>query len=324
MTTTNVTLGRSVAESKEYLAAVKAGRIGELSFSVQNALVGSTGLVRPDVHLLTGDQARGPVPTVGLLDMISREPVSSDVVPYTYVSAVTNAAAPVAEATTAASVTYDLPGTGAVIQPAGGSYAPESSFTTARADALVQSVRTRLDLTRKAVMDAPRLEALVNGVLRRMLLAALEAQLIQGNGTAPNLLGLLATPGIQSTSVGTTNEARVADALLKSANSGGGAPTGVLMSAGTYFGYFKDSDAYRGGRPTIHKVPIILSEMPAGKLAVANWAQLMLFDRQEESVAFSDDHADFYARGLVCAIAEVRAALGVLFPASVVTMDVIV
>jgi hypothetical protein len=302
MTTKVSSLGHAVVDDHQYKAAVRAGKFDELAFHPQAALLTSDGLVPPDDSRSRGDLVRGPVPTAGLLDVISKEPTASDVVPYTYVDSVDNQAAEAAEDGQAAA----------------------SEFTMARADALVQSIRTTVDLTRKSVQDPPRLRALLDGVLTRMLRARLERQLIQGNGIAPNLRGLLATPGIQSTAVGATNLDRVADALKKSADSGGGMPSGVLMSPAVYFAHFLDDDPHRPGPATVHKVPVILSDgAPADKVVVANFEQVVMFNRQAETVALSDSHADYYIRGLVAAVAEVRAALGVLFPASVVAVDLV-
>jgi HK97 family phage major capsid protein len=314
---------RTVIDHAAYREAVEAGRFGELAFSVQNSLITTpAGSVPADGGLLRGDLVAGPVPVLGLLDMINIEPTSSDQVSYSYVDAVTSNTTTVGEASTAAAPTAPDLG-GALIRAAGGSYPGESGFTMVRANMLVQSIRTQLDLSKKAAQDAPRLQALLDNTLRRMLRKTLEVQLLTGDGVAPNIRGLLATPGVQTTVAGADNPTRAADALAKSVASGGGMPTAIVTSPATYIAKLMDADEHRGGPPTYHKLPVILSDgCPVGKVIVGNFAENMsYFDRQAETVMLSDAFADFYIRGLVCAVAEVRGCMGLTFPASFVSFD---
>lgn len=315
-------IGQSITTDPGYLAAVRAGRFADLTFQPRAALVASPAEAVPaDVRQMAGDRVRGPVPATGLLDLIDVVPTGSDRVPYAYAAAI-NAAAGVAEAVTAAGP--DAPDLGGELVPAvGGGHAAASDIALTPAVATVEGIRTFLEVSKKAVQDAPRFQALVDGALRRMLRYELERQICQGTGT-PELVGILEHPGVQTTTDGATNVARAAAALQASAESGGGAPTGVLMSPATYFAYFLDDDAYRGGVPTIHKVPVVLSDgMPDSTVVAGNLAHITLFDRQQPSVTVSSDHADFYIRNLVAVQAEVRAALGVLFPASLVSFAVV-
>jgi HK97 family phage major capsid protein len=324
MKTTHV--GRTVVENPDYINALKNKRIGDLSFGhFQNALlVSPEGAVPPDGSQLRGDRTAAPVPTLSFLDIIDTEPTGSDLVEVAFVSSIDDQTAPVDEATTAAPTgvnsTTHLPE-----QLAGGGYSTESGLSLAQVNVLVRRMSTVLYVTNQAAKDPPRLMRLIDTVLRRMLRAQVELRLIQGTGAAPQPLGLLNAAGIQSETGGVTNVERAKLALLKSLNSGGGAPTAFLMSPATRSTYFADDDPYRPGPTVLHKLPVATSEgVPAGKVLVANFAdQLAYLDRQEESVSISSSHGDLFARGIVALLGEVRGALACRYPSSVVVFDVI-
>jgi HK97 family phage major capsid protein len=264
------------------------------------------------------------VPTLSFLDLIDTEPTSSERVEVAYVDSLDDQTAPVDEAATADAPAMD-PVTHLPLQSPSGGYSPESGVSLAQVGVLVRRVGTVLYVTTQAAKDPPRLMPLIDTVLRRMMRAKLEQQLIQGTGVAPAPLGLLNVVGIQSETGGATNVERAKLAILKSLNSGGGRPTAILMNSGTYFSYFADDDPYRPGPAVVHKLPIAVSEgVPAGKVIVAPFAdQISYLDRQEEAVSLSSSHGDLFARGIVAVLGEVRGALACRYPSSVVTFDVI-
>lgn len=79
----------------------------------------------------------------------------------------------------------------------GGNVKPESTIAFEEDDAPVRTIATTLPVTDQIVDDVPGFQALLEGRLNDFLVQEEDEQLLNGDGTNPNILGLLQTPGIQ-------------------------------------------------------------------------------------------------------------------------------
>jgi HK97 family phage major capsid protein len=77
----------------------------------------------------------------------------------------------------------------------------------------VKRVSAWVPATEEVLMDAPGLSDYINGRLVEVLYTRDDAQLLNGDGTGANLLGLLQQQGLQSSSAGSTKRQAVADGI---------------------------------------------------------------------------------------------------------------
>ena len=88
--------------------------------------------------------------------------------------------------------------TAGAVEVAEGSPKPEAAITFEVDQATVRTIAAWVQLTRQLVEDDPQVEGYLRARLTNGVRARLSNQIIAGNGTAPNLRGFLATPGIGS------------------------------------------------------------------------------------------------------------------------------
>jgi HK97 family phage major capsid protein len=296
------------------------------------------GLITPDDRgLLVGpDMFMRPL---ALRQLVTGGTTTSDQVEYARVTGFTRAAAPVPEATTSEAPTSD-PATGAVVQPAGGGYKPESSFSTVRVSTSVKTIAHWIPATKRALSDAAQIRTLIDSFLEVGLEEELEDQMIAGDGTGENFEGLASVSGTQS-------QAAVADPAGKPAGFGkllalrraktlvrtvGRAQaTGYVIhpndlqdldeiSDGDGRFYFDGPSGANNSTP-LWGLPVIESEAATpGSAWIGDWRKAILWDRQQASITVTDSHQDFFVRNLIAILAEMRAAFGIIQPSAFVSV----
>lgn len=191
-------LGEQVTSSENYKRAVSAKSSNErfgVSFDLDTKVAGNI--------LETGVGAGGLVPTYlpGVVPTLFRRLTVSDLIPqgtmssasliYVQETATTNGAATVAE----------------------GALKPQSDLTLSQVTENARKIATVAKISDEMLQDVQYIESYVNGRLVLFVQLAEEDQLLNGNGTAPNLTGLLNRTGLQpAQAVGT--DTRV-DAIFK-------------------------------------------------------------------------------------------------------------
>jgi HK97 family phage major capsid protein len=335
------TIGRQFTESAEFKAMLASTPNGQFSekMRVQSQPFGTktliTGLADASAGALVQNDFRGMLDPfyarpLTIKDLISPGNTTSDTVEFVRLLSVTNNAAVVAEATTAALPTQDG-STGPLILAAGGGYKPESGMVFERDTETVRTIAHWIPATKRALSDAAQVRTLIDTFLRYGLEEELEDQILMGNGVGENFTGINSTSGIQ-TQVAPVGPETVLHTLRRARRKvrigGRATPTAYVMNPIDWENIELMQDAndqfYSQGpfsmmTPRLWGLPVVESEaVTAGTAWVADWRHAVLWDREQASVQVTDSHADFFVRNLVAILAEMRAAFGVLRPAAFV------
>lgn len=279
---------------------------------------GAGAFIRPDYAPYVDLPFRQTV----LRDLITVVRTTSDVIEYPAQVSRVNNAAPTPEATST-----DLtasPGTGSGMKP-------ESSIVWEKRTANVVSIPHWIPVTRRAVMDAPQVQALIENDLKEGIEQVVENQMVNGDGTNDNFLGLEHTPGILGQSFITDIKTTARHALTQVEEVGIKRPTAFLLNPYDWttldldansFGIFYFGGPARLGTPTLWGLPVVTSpKVPRGTGYVGDFKVLWLWDREETTIRMSDAPDDFFLRNMLAILAELRAAFAVRYPAGMVQMD---
>ena len=259
-------------------------------------------------------------PTVVRALFANEDMPSGDTIEYAAQTGFDNAAAAVAQAVAA-------DGSGA-----SGGVKPQSSIAWAERTAPARWIATWMATTRQALADDSQIRALIDNQGRLMIRIEEDDQLLNGNGTAPNISGILDQVGLQTldlTGFDNLDGIRTARRLVKTGVSRLD-PTFIILNPidSEEFDLLKDDmGQYRGGNPignfnfdqSIWRLQRAESEAVAeGHAVVGARAGATVFERQPIQVLTADQHADFFIRNLVVILFEERLAFPVYFPTAFV------
>jgi len=211
---------------------------------------------------------------------------------------------------------------------------PTSVLTVARIEDTVRTIAHVSEaLDRALLSDFDALVVFIDQNLRLGVLLAEENQILNGNGTAPNLRGILNTVGIGTQAVGADTRA---DAIHKAINACRLAfhePDAIVLHPTDWQtvrlqknanGDYYTGDAVQGDPDRLWGKPVITSPVIAQGTglvgAFGHGAQL--WDREEARVTFTEsglgDSAgqELFSRNQIRFRAEERVAFGVPFPAA--------
>lgn len=327
-------LGEQFVESPEYKSLVDSGALtsDNAKFRTEpfrpKATKAATDVIYsgagPGGALVTPQYLPGVVPlpqrpTV-VRDLFSQGDATSDVLSYARQTAFDTAAAPVAQATSAA--------TGAK---------PQSSIAWSRVTSPIEAIATWMAATRRQLADAGQTRSLIDNQLQLMLKLVEDDQLINGSGVSPNLTGLKNVAGVQTLNVSASpstsqflnvDTIREAKRLTKTGAARLDAD-GVILNPvdAAKIDELKDNNSrYIGQGPfgqgpdTLWRMPRVESEAVAAGTAMvgAFKAGATVFQREGVAIFMADQHADFFIRNLVAVLAEERIGLAVFFPAAFV------
>lgn len=273
------------------------------------------GIVTP--QYLAGILAFQQRPLV-VRELFSQAPATSDSISYAAQTAFDNAAAAVAQATS--------PSTGAK---------PQSSIAWERRTAVIETIATWMAATRQQLQDAGQTQSLIDSQGRLMLQLEEEDQLLNGNGTSPNLDGLLNVTGVQTLNVavaGLDNLGAIRRAKrLVATGLSRFRPDAVVMNPidSEQFDLMQDLNGqYRGGNPVgnftfdqpLWGLRRVESEgLPAGRVIVGAFrAGATVFERMPITVYTTDSHGDYFVRNLIAILFEERLGFPVYFPSAFV------
>jgi HK97 family phage major capsid protein len=327
------TAGDAFVQSQEYADLKKSGALDSADrsfrsnpFSAPRLMGAATDVINTSTSpgggaLVTPQYLPGVLPLpqrpLTIRDLLSQDTTDSDTLSYARQTAFDSAAAPVAQATSLAT-----------------GLKPQSSIGWTRVTTPIESIATWMAATRRQLADAGQTRSLIDNQLTLMLKLVEEDQLLNGNGTSPNLRGILATSGVQTlvlTAVAAApfiNFDGLRDAIrLIRTGAAFAEPNGIIMNPidAAKADETKDTQArYLGNGPfaatidTIWRLPRVESlAITAGTALVGAFKQgATIFDREDPVILTADQHSDFFIRNLVAVLIEERLGLAVFFPAA--------
>jgi HK97 family phage major capsid protein len=261
-------------------------------------------------------------------DVLANGRTSSNMVEFVREASRTNNAAEVAEAT---SLTDGAK--------------PESGFTLEEASAPVRTIATLMYITRAALDDADQMQSYIDQLLRRFIEEREDQQILTGNGTAPNLRGLINQSGIQNLNGAyfTTTMPNKLDRLRRAKTrvrlGGRGRATAMILHPENVeeFELMKtnssdtDNNQYAalGGGPfgaaaggRIWGLPYVESEnLTVNKAVVLDGTAAMVMDRMDAQTYVTDSNRDLFERNIITILVESRIALPVFFPGKIAYVD---
>ncbi|MXQ08038.1 phage major capsid protein [Alphaproteobacteria bacterium GH1-50] len=301
---------------------VAAKRTARAGLEIKNTILGEGGSPQDptDTGVVPKDNMPGIVGgafrPLRLLDVVPRGTATSNQVHYTREASWTNNAAETAEA----------------------AQKPESTLIFEGIDEPVRTIATFLKVSRQAMDDQPALQSYIDARLRHAVEQRLEQQIIQGNGSSPNLSGMNQTGNHTDLTVVTAdndfdalNRAKqqvvVSDYMpsaflvnpadfgrLERTKTGISGDASYLAQGGNSITYLRN-----GMQPMTWGLPVIISNsVPSGSFFCISTDSMMLWSRQSTVVEIFDQNEDDVEKNLLTIRAEGRWAFGVWRPAAVI------
>lgn len=247
---------------------------------------------------------------IQVLDLIPTTPTSQSAVKYMEETTFTNAAAERAE---------------------GGAYA-EAALALTEKTSVVQSIGVWLPVTDEQLEDETRVEAYVDNRLPFMIRQRLDGQVLAGNGTDPNLRGILNVVGIQTQAKGADPVPdAVYKALTKVRVTGRALPNATLFHPNdwqdvrllrTADGIYIWGSPSEAGPERIWGLQVVQADALTENTGLvgdfANFSELAI--RRGVDVKVTDAHSDFFVNGKQAIRANLRAAFVVYRPAAFCTV----
>jgi HK97 family phage major capsid protein len=248
-----------------------------------------------------------PTPRLVVADLLASGTTDSNLISYMVETLFTNAAAAVAE----------------------GTDKPESALTFAAVSDAVRKIAHWLPVTEEMLEDVPAIRSYIDARLRLGVQIEEEDQLLNGNGTPPNISGILDRQGLAAAIPRAANESN-ADAIFRQIMTIYGAsflmPDGVVMnpadwvttvSTKTQTGEYLTAGPFSPIQsPTLWGLPVVLTPaiVAATALVGAFKQAAQVFRRGGIRVEASNSHQDYFIKNLVAIRAEERLALAVYRP----------
>lgn len=198
----------------------------------------------------------------------------------------------------------------------------EAVLQLAEQIAAIQKLTVFLPITDEQLDDEDGARDYVNSRLDLMLRQRIDSQLVNGNGTAPNLLGIKNINGIQTAAkvAGDSTIDTILKAIVSVQTVGFSDPSVIMMNPTDWMNIrlLRTTDGlYIWGHPsmvgpaTLWGLPVVASTYIT--LASAYVADLvgntMLFYRKGIEFLISNSHADFFANGKQAIRADLRCGL---------------
>jgi len=209
---------------------------------------------------------------------------------------------------------------------------PESALAFTERTSNVRKIATFLPITSEVMEDAPMMEDYINTRLQQFVAYREDSQLLKGDGIAPNLRGLINTPGIQTQAKGAdpTPDA-VHKAITKVATGSFLTADGVVMHPNdwqdirllrTADGIYIWGSPAEAGPARIWGLNVTLTTtITEGTALVGAFrAAAQVFRRSDIAMSVSDSHADFFQYNKLAIRVEERLALVVFRPSGLCTV----
>ena len=312
--------GTRFIDAEEVKAAMAQGQTwrGHVRIDMKAITSASASGASGTTALVPADRQSGLIQTVPNRQLVVRDLLmpgrtSSSVIEYIKEVLFTNNAAVVAE----------NPGTAK----------PTSDITFSQATAPVRTIAHLVKASKQILDDAPMLQSYIDGRMRYGLDFVEEQQLLLGDGTGQNLLGLMPQATTYVTPVGVTVTAATKIDTLRLAQLQAVLAlfpaTGHVLNPVDWCGIELTKDSQ--GRyifanpqgvasPTMWGLPVVqsLSMAVASFLTGAFKYAAQVFDREDANVAISTEDNDNFSKNMVTVRAEERIGLAVYRPQALV------
>ena len=327
--------GQQFVDSAEYKRVVDAGLLHNpanrvdisvktegslLDYLIRKALVYSGSgvggpLIRPD--RVQGLDYLWRQTTI--LDLIPTGTTTSNSIEYYEMTTSTNNAAAVSEATATTGTT---------------GLKPEGAISWTLRNQPVATIAEWIPITNNMLADAPAVRGLIDAQLLQHLQLTLETQVISGNGTPPNMLGILSNTGINTIGLGAGSGTSI-DAIYHAMTivmaTGLGNPTASVWNpldfeairlarenaaSGTLGGYLLGPPNTTGPTTLWGRPAVLAIGMPVDTALVADFSGMMLFDREQGAIRTGTIN-DQFVRNMLTILAELRAAFALFRPSQV-------
>lgn len=222
--------------------------------------------------------------------------------------------------------------TNAAAETSEGAAKPESELAFTQKSTDVRKIATFLPVTQELFDDVPAMRSYVENRLRSFIAAREDGQLLNGDGAAPNLRGILNTANILT-------QAKAADpamdaffkAIIKIATTAFLDASGIVMNAldwqairllRTADGIYILGNPNLAGPKQLWGLPVVTtSRIAQGTGLVGAFRDgAQIFRRSDVAFAVSDSHSDFFQKNLLALRVEERLALAVFRPSAFCTV----
>jgi HK97 family phage major capsid protein len=350
-----LTLGEAVAKSPAYSDFLSRFKSSDGSIA-KEVTVGRQQLAEAGVlygkGLITGlsDTSAGAFVTTQRLPVVSdlvgerrlyvRDLCTNIQIPgkdtfdYVTVTTKTNAAAPVLEATTSATPGLNNVAVGAYTAAHG--VKPEANLVFAVVTSIVETIAHIIPVTRRAAADGGQVMQLINEFMLYGLREEEEDQILNGNGTTPNLRGILQTVGINTVGSAGTDLDAIVDgiAAIRADNREPNAmvihpndwfSTGFLLAKDTAGNYLVgDPRASLDQLNSLWGLRVVVTPaMTENTVLVGDFRQAVVADSMQGTIYMTDSHNDHFARNILDILAEERLGFGVLDPEAFATVTAV-
>lgn len=208
---------------------------------------------------------------------------------------------------------------------------PQSDLSFELVTTTVKTLAHWVRASKQVLADLPMLQSYIDGRLRYGLMYVEEQQLLAGDGTGQNLLGLIpqATPfnealcGNDDTPIDVLRRAILQTRIAEYRASA------IVLNPVDWAGIELQKDSTgqylwvnvsTGGEPKMWRLPVVdTNAMPVGQFMVGAFDMAaQVFDREDANVEVSTEDSDNFTKNMVTIRAEERLALAVFRPQSFV------
>ncbi|WP_222845102.1 phage major capsid protein [Vreelandella nanhaiensis] len=207
----------------------------------------------------------------------------------------------------------------------------ESSLSFELATSNVRTIAHWIPATKQILDDAPQLASYIDGRLRYGLTYVEEEQLLLGDGTGQNILGLIPQATAYNTALNMAGDTRV-DAIrhaILQVRLAEYRASGIVLHPTDWERIEltkTDDNAYvfanptTGAQPRLWGLPVVeTTAMPEGQMMVGAFNMAaQIFDRENTTVEVSTEDRDNFINNMVTVRAEERLAMAVYRPESFV------
>jgi HK97 family phage major capsid protein len=308
--TTTESLGAQFCRSPQFESFRTGGLRAGMTFGQNFEARSVTALALGPTQRL-GEVASTPKRRPALRSLIPQAPTTASAIDFVRQTAFVDNAAPVSETT----------------------QKPESTFDFEVATARVATLAHFTMAPRQAIADVSGLEQAIDNDLILGLLLLEEGQLLLGDGTGINLLGIIPQATAYAPVAGTSNSLDVIAAAARQLIDSGTEPTGLILNSGDWLAFqlSKNSvgDYYAAGSGSPFGVsPSLLwglnvvatPVLPADSFLLGDFTTgCQIFQRDEISVAVSTEDRDNFIKNMATILVEERLAFVTKKPGAFVT-----